>query len=335
MILFFLSCNNLVIVMSLTTLHSDHYSSIFIFLNSVDIYYLRRSTKLFYLHSLLQKKEKIPQKQDLIRYGYVNLLKRRNLSFDIHDMNLASSHGHIKVIEYLREKNCTWNKSTCNTAAENGHLITLKFLRGGFMKKVPRGGKSPDTCPIDKGICNYAAKSGNLELLKYCQANGYNFGAQTILRAVTSGKLNIVKYLHQNGCELYPSLCGNSIIFGHVHVLQYLIENGCEITKDDFYEAIKHGYIHILQYLFKHIKLYDGNDIQSELCRYATSLEMLKYLIENGCCIDKSTFNCAVIYNNLDILQYLKINNCPYDKNVCLLNTNDEKVREWIKNNLD
>ena len=90
---------------------------------------------------------------------------------------------------------------------------------------------------------------------------------------------------------------------------------------------------HIKRYNISLIERYPPKDKQ-DIIKNGCSIDVLKWLKDNGCPLDETTFKCAAKNGNLENMIWLKENNCPYDKVWCLRYAKTDEVRQWLEDNL-
>ena len=76
------------------------------------------------------------------------------------------------------------------------------------------------------------------------------------------------------------------------------------------------------------------NDEYWNIIKNGCSIDVLKWMKENGCPLNEWTFKYAAQNGNLENMKWLKENGCPYDYNQLLLKCTP-KVKEWITVNLN
>ena len=64
-------------------------------------------------------------------------------------------------------------------------------------------------------------------------------------------------------------------------------------------------------------KALSGDEYTCSIAAYGGSLDLVKYLHENGCPWDKYTCSSAAFYGSIDILKYARENGCPWDTKTC------------------
>ena len=182
---------------------------------------------------------------------------------------LASYHGHLHILKWLRENDCPWNSNTCLAAVAAGHLHILKWSR-------------ENSCPWHSKICRTAAYEGHLHILQWLQDNhcgDSNFDCTTISAAARGGFLHIIQWLRGKGCDWDSESCSAAAKGGHLQILQWLRVNGCDWDMDTTRCAAGAGHLHILQ-----------------------------WALENECELDEWTCTAAAEGGHLHILRWLRAN---------------------------
>jgi len=106
---------------------------------------------------------------------------------------IASYHGHLHILKWLRGHGCAWDKAICNHAARNGHLSIIEWFND-----------EGEGCPWNEETCASAARGGHLEVLKFLRNNGCPWNSRTYTLASLFGHAHVSKWLRENGCPRNP-----------------------------------------------------------------------------------------------------------------------------------
>lgn len=154
--------------------------------------------------------------------------------------------------------------------------------------------------------------------------------------------ISLLQWANQlNGCPLDETVYQLVIISGNLKVLQWIghIRGG---------NVIKRGLHNVLQlggylnsnfldntYVQKCLEWSNNYSLNKQYCAFAAQyghLKVLQYLRLNACPWDEWTCSLAALNGNLEVLQWAQVNGCPWDKytyRFAFLSGND-KVIEWV-----
>jgi ankyrin repeat protein len=261
----------------------------------------------------------------------------------------AAKSGHLEVLKYVHENGLKFNAVTFINAVRNNHLDVLKYLVTD-MRLNDRGTYAT------VGLCTLAAANGNIKMIKYLRKNNYvctGDGDNACVSAAKNGQLECLKFLMCDRGMVSDEISTAAANQGHFEVLKYLCDSGrpispnisSDIIKSHCPESVKiemieymrdHGYgpdaysinisvkqgnFEVLKYLYGQVNR-DGHILagDSVTCEFAARLghiDILKYLIEKGCGIDRFCCDQAVKGGNIEILKYLREIGCKWNSNVC------------------
>ncbi len=235
-----------------------------------------------------------------------NLLKNLRdeydyFNFDDNSCAHAVLSGEIDVLKFVRSHGGLWNCETADFAAECGHLHILKFL-------VTNG------CNPRMSASLNAAEVGHIDILHWLIENTYTMHFDARQMAARHGNLDILKILGQSKYVWNDDVCRYAAIGGSLSCLQWGIENGCKLNVSEIYGiAARWNYIHIINWLRNNGYMWDSKACEGAV--RGNQLELLKWLVKEGCELDKNVYNVALYNvienNNPEVLQWLIDNNCP------------------------
>lgn len=230
-------------------------------------------------------------------------------------LHLAAAGGNLEVVKYLiEEKGCNKNagrydgETPLHRAIAGGDLEIVKYLieEQGCDKNV--------YITNGRTLLFQAVSGGNLEVVKYLiEQQKYDInvkddsGYTPLQEASRVGKLEIVKYLIEHGCDksvkdkhgrppLHEAAYG-----GNLEIVKYLIDQGCDKNvKNDEGITLLHcaatgGNLELVKYLIeqhghgynKNVKdKYGRTPFHNAATNYSNNVEVVKYLIKQGCDID-------------------------------------------------
>eukprot|EP00594_Rhizosolenia_setigera_P007047 CAMPEP_0178952808 /NCGR_PEP_ID=MMETSP0789-20121207/8058_1 /TAXON_ID=3005 /ORGANISM="Rhizosolenia setigera, Strain CCMP 1694" /LENGTH=301 /DNA_ID=CAMNT_0020633975 /DNA_START=104 /DNA_END=1006 /DNA_ORIENTATION=- len=174
-----------------------------------------------------------------------------------------------------------------------------------------------------RAICDVAAEEGRLDILKEVFNNNIDDGDIRFIfggvntHAAQGGKLNVLKWAENKELRINKRCCAEKAAEkGQLHIIQWLREKkGLELFGGLYNKAI------------------DG-DRFIVMKRQGGHLHVMKWLRENKVPWNDWTFYRAALYGNLDVLQYLHDEGCPWPRSVQI---NEEEVTpeviEWLRVN--
>jgi hypothetical protein len=185
----------------------------------------------------------------------------------------------------------------------------------------------------ERALC-IACEYGYLEIVKYLverNADIHVLYDSPLRMAVYRGRLEVVKYLIENGAVIHKRCGFLAVKKGNLDTLKYLAEQGLNVHYNNEHAlraAVYYGHFEIVKYLVEEHNA-DVN-IQNGICnvllvlsnpwRYISggtfvrttgeadrrSLEILEYLIENGCEINPGLINLASREKKYHLIDYLE-----------------------------
>ncbi len=297
-------------------LHRDILFSIFGYCNDVDLYYFRKTCKFFDKHSLLSGKN-LPLLLDLIKYGYLDLIRKKHIEFNHTHLAVAARFGKENIINYLKKQKITNNYYTTDSDD-----VEYKWRRKYNV--------------VEEITCE-AVQSKNIKILQLIVDHfGYEINERTLYIELTCKDINIVKWIIER--KNYKSyfivkeaikFCNvddliyfreKSIPFGDVfqsaieradyNILDWLLQNHCRPINNPTYSAAFYGDINMLKWLKNKGFPFDTKTSGNAASRH---LDVLKWLLNQGCPIDDYAYMYAKRCNNKEIIKYLRENNYAYD----------------------
>jgi hypothetical protein len=143
--------------------------------------------------------------------------------------------------------------------------------------------------PLHEDITYHAAKSGNVDVLNWLKDRGHAFTAVTCWGAAAGAHVHILKYLRDGACGWNTYACSAAAKAGHLTTLQWLHEQGCPWEPDEIC----------------------GDAAES------SSIEMLLYLMQQGCVLNERTLLKAAAQGKLAVCQFLLAEQCPCNAEAC------------------
>lgn len=242
--------------------------------------------------------------------------------------------GDINLIEEMIEKyDCKLSGRLCYVAAFNGNIDLLKWL---YNRGCTLESKSFYDSPIFGAML--AKEPARMEILKWLHdIRHLTKESQYIPSMKYDNGITVLEFLLEIGCNLnvknllfeatrYNRMdtilwidkhlkinCTKGVIlcsakFGHLNILEWAInriDSQCDFSKD----AVVGGHLSILQWM-KEKGLF--NNTTTKLCCVAARsgrLDILEWLLKNGCTWDKRTCDYASEKGHVNFLDYALKNN--------------------------
>ena len=225
-------------------------------------------------------------------------------------------------------------------AAARGCLGTLKSLhRRGLVT-------------FNENLCEAAVLGGQIKVLKWLRENSCTWHAATPVGcghlqardAARGGHLDILKWAHGNGCPWDKNASTEAARHGHLEVLQWLRANGCPWTLSMCMSVAEEGeHLETATWVSENAcwngKRTDESAAEgTNMCAWAAqhgNLEMLQSLHANGCPWDERTCEAAAAGGHLELLQWARANGCPWDESTCssVAYKGHLEVLQWLRAN--
>ena len=230
-------------------------------------------------------------------------------------VNRLALQGDIKTLSCLNDQFDFVKKSECgiNFAARGGSLETIRWFQG-------QGANTTDS------TCNNAAMGGNIDIIYTLREEGIDSRKMAIW-SIIGGKLDTLKILLSEGYPLSSNTIGHNVCLAaennNIDIVKYLIEEknqSCDIST--YIQAASNGYVELMQYLLDDHHLPDYDDDIDIFCSAVRSKQygIMDCLIEDGFPLNTSVTFLAAILNDLDMIKYLHLRNCPWDYSVYIGN---------------
>ncbi len=255
-------------------------------------------------------------------------------------VNLASSSGHLNVIEYLHAKGADLNGQVFNTnpdfsnsplmlAARYGHIDIVRYLldNGVNVNLQDIDGDTALMYASNIPLTPIMLKNDNIDIVTSlvdagADINIKNVRGDTALSVLLrSDNIDAFRYLVSKGADVNTvnnddnSILSNAVWRGKEEYVDLLLENNVKVTKGDIEVAFIHNHIDIAKKLLVSTEL--QKDELSSLLFSAlevrkSSLEGIQLLVESGANLealddyyDATPLMRAIYHRRLDIVQYL------------------------------
>ena len=225
----------------------------------------------------------------------------------------ACKGGSVEVLEWLLEKDCRFNGAALIMAASKGNEKAVDWLLENGVQK-------------DVESCTTAIREGYLDIAKKLYLSEEN--KYLAIVAAKSGSIKYLEWMLSNGERIPFNECGDRALkAGNIDLLKWLQTKGwtCDRSVTTSYKAVKSGKVEMMQWLRE-------NGVEWS-CQTMTSaavqghLDLVKWMKANGCTWNSSTtYDVALKCENVEVLQWLIENSCPYE----LQTTPDDDSRTKI-----
>jgi len=152
--------------------------------------------------------------------------------------------------------------------------------------------------------------------------------------AADKGHLNLLKWLDTNKLSINKEECVQyAATKDHVKILEWFLDSGYEFDKDKdvFWYAADGGNLVTCKWLLEQGCSWDGSTFP--IAARAGNIQLLQWLLEQGCPWDERTFKCAAQVGKMQVLEWLREQGCPWDGR-CYSNAacnGHSEVLYWLK----
>jgi hypothetical protein len=156
----------------------------------------------------------------------------------------------------------------------------------------------------------YAVEHGYLKLLELIKLQDYPMNSNVCLVAARNNRIDILKWLmelEEFEFNWLKEIAQGSIEGGHLEILQWVEDMGYSVGPDIGFLICEQGHV-----------------------------ELLKYWHQKGKEIPESWYFHAITFNQLAIIQYMKLINISWNKPICILVASKygtSELIEWVKEN--
>jgi hypothetical protein len=192
----------------------------------------------------------------------------------------------------------------------------------------------------DKNFCKLIFKCvsriGNFENMKWLKNNCFACDGRTFEESAYNGDLNIMKWLRKNKCSYNKMTFEKAALNGNLENMKWLKYNSCRWNDSIFSYAIKNGNLENMKWLKKVGCWYQRNTFDFAVSyEHYNTLDIIQWLKDNNCRFSSQTFTSAIKIGNLKVMQWLLKNGCKFDSlsfTEAIKNGNLENMK-WLKNN--
>jgi hypothetical protein len=199
-----------------------------------------------------------------VKVGMGNILSRASV------WNEALKRGDLNFLNWLKERREHFADICFGVPARKGHLHVMEWMKKqGFSLK----GSFPTVV---------AARENQFEALKWLLDNGAVLSPDTFSAASAAGNLETMRWLKTKNCPMNKDCTEMAARYGQFEALKWLNDNGCEFSGETCYGCVRADRTDMLDWALKNGATWGR---ESNCLKKATgrSLEMLKFVIKNGC----------------------------------------------------
>lgn len=247
----------------------------------------------------------------------INLLCSKDMYNEV--LYHAASLNRRDIVDYCLEMGVSILESTIFNCINTKHYDMAMYLHS-------RGGR----------FCKYAiinvCQNENTEILQYILDNGIDTGDECMYHSALDGNMVLVRYLTELGFRIDPNDIDTIARYNKVEVIKFLHEQGYDLNNVELKYVAKAGNIEMFKTLH-HSGCKIDRTVLNYACRYNTykiveyilstnipksetknaiynaaaagHLDLVKYLYEKGCYINKFSINEAIKNGHLDVILYL------------------------------
>lgn len=190
---------------------------------------------------------------------------------------VASTNGHLDVVQWLVEESCPRSPYLCMQAAKEGHFHVVRWLRG-------RGFPLEHFSIAKRGVpvAWAAANRGNLPFLQWAVEEGAILNEDTCCGAAAGGHLDALQWLVSKGCPWDEQTLHAAASWGHLAVFLWAIAQGAPFERDQLIlDAAEGGNLELLKAVRNLGCEWQGDAVL--LAAQGGHLETLKWMVSNGC----------------------------------------------------
>lgn len=192
--------------------------------------------------------------------------------------------------------------------------LCLMLATNGYGKLLDWVFKITDELYLDEKILKSAVENGHLSVLKVLnKCTTWKKGNWIDTRKAANGQINTLTWISIRTAER-----------GYFAVFKWLIRNNYKWDFQTVFQIVKNGHFDILKWIHTALKKvkkikypsYNDYDLLCNAAAEGNHLDILIWLKVNGCKWNKMTFNFAAINGNVEMLKYLLKYDCPIDDEI-------------------
>jgi hypothetical protein len=159
------------------------------------------------------------------------------------------------------------------------------------------------------GCMIMASKFNNLEIMKIIyekievRVRDFLIKRVPLEHAAAAGNLEMLKWLYDNSNRCTRNVVKNAARNGHLEIIKWLVEIGFDLPHVIDLYAAENGHLEIIKFLHSR-----GHPIAS-ISDAAAYPETLNWMQKNVSGRHAESYECAIMYGNLDLCKWLFLNN--------------------------
>ena len=165
-------------------------------------------------------------------------------------------------------------------------------------------------------VCLLATQADNLEVLQWGIAHHYLCNQSVSLAACKYGSLSCLQYLIEGKFPYNNNLSKTAARHGHVDCLQYLLKRKL-IRGNTMLEAIRSKQLSCVQYVYDVMENVMEDRLYIETAINYNDIVIFEFLWQHGFTRPDNTMNMAALRGNIQILQYLRLQELPWPDDIC------------------
>ena len=257
-------------------------------------------------------------------------LHAQSAPWDSSTIEGATKHGRLDIIEWAREQHppCPWGVGYAyHEAAKSGHLHILKWL-------FAHGCPMPNGTGFDNPCEAVACGCGSIEVMQWLRAHDVPWGRATY-SAAGSGHLDLLQWMYAQDPPPPPldsDDLNNACEGCHLPTVQWMRSLDPPVVWDgnECIRAAGSGNVELVKWLREQGRPWssrgpnNGLDCMRNAAEYG-HLDMVQYLLAQGCEWSTDTCKCAARGGHLAVLQFLRSKQGPSGerKEVCPWNAQE------------
>ena len=208
-------------------------------------------------------------------------------------MRAAANGGYIELLKWVLSSGCKLDKTIFEGAIRHGKIEIVIWLNKQHSKM----------CNTEPRLNNAAIKSGNLELVKLLRKWNYPWSDTVVREACILGKYDIVQWLYDNNAKFPSDTCELIASSGNLGLLKWITLKGFAL-ENSLLSAAKFGRLDIVIWIVKILEITPDKNLLVNTA-LGGNLNVMMWLINNGCICDHTVLNAAVECGNIANIEWI------------------------------
>jgi len=255
------------------------------------------------------KVKEIMETSIVFQTQYNNLNNNLKLSSDSYKSKVlykAIKYKNQDAVRYLLEHGFKYEQNIFLAAAKSNNLDMFKMILYADNKYIDNIEYIKREL---KTFYKVLASKNNIEFLEFLYGIFKKVDNKAISIALKHGYKDVIIWACNKMVPLCPEYCDMAAISGDLDLLVWIREIGCPWNENVIYSTCKGGNILMLEYIRKQWKKYPDlvlpfNSDMVYLTAEYNHLNLMKYLISDGCPYDTSIFYYACKNKNYEMIEY-------------------------------